>query len=320
MIFSFLAALIGTLLTGAQDLFIHYQGEGICFNHGCRVVDSLTTVDPLLFNIAGFIFFLLVTIGLNQARKGSDLWKRFVSLILLAALAAEGILLAFQILVSQVFCSYCLIILTLIVLANIFLGPKQIFKGMVIFGAVLLASFSLDYRSINAGLEPLESGTMARYQPADSTAPGRRLFLFFSSSCTHCENVIEGLQDNRACTINFNPVDRIDSFSFPGAVATDGYNHKVNLRYLKQFGIEEIPVLAEQTESSITLVQGEQEISRFLRQQCGQAAGPATDQGTDILSGAQSSEIAPLLPGNDGCSIAEDCEESSAQGSKTISY
>lgn len=319
MFLSFLIALAGTLLTGAQALFIYYQGEGLCFNDGCKVVDSLTTVDPLLFNIAGFIFFLLITIGLNQARKGSDLWKRFVSLVLLAALAAEGILLAFQILVSQVFCSYCLIVLTLIVLANVFLGPKQIFKGAVIFGAVLLASFSLDYRSINVARAPLETGTMARYQPAESTVPGRRLFLFFSSSCTHCENVIEGLRDNRTCTINFNPIDRIDSFSFPGAVATEGYNHEANLRYLKQFGIEKIPVLAERTESSLTLVQGEQEISLFLRQQCGEVTSPAADQGTDIISGAQSSDISSLLPADDGCSIAKDCEETSAQSSSTSS-
>ncbi len=320
MFFSFLAALIGTLLTGAQALLIYYQGEGFCFNDGCKVVDSLTTVDPLLFNIAGFVFFSLVALGLNRARKGSDLWKRFVSLILLAALAAEGILLAFQILVSQVFCSYCLIVLTLIILANVFLGPKQIFKGAVIFAAVLLVSFSLDYRSINTRLAPLETGTMARYQPADSTAPERPLFLFFSSSCTHCENVIEGLRDNRTCTINFNPVDRIDSFSFPGAVAANGYNHQVNLRYLKQFGIEKIPVLAERTESSLTLVQGEQEISRFLRQQCGSPAVSATGQETDILSGAQSSELSPLLPGDDGCSITTDCEEASIPSSSTSSY
>lgn len=318
MFVSLLAALIGFLLTGFQALLIYYQGEGLCFNDGCRVIDSLTTVDPLIFNLAGFSFFLLVLIGISRARKGSDLWMRFVSLLLLAGLAAEGVLLAFQLLVSQLFCSYCLIILGLVVVANAFLGLKQLFKSIFILGAVLLASFSLDYRSVTTGMVPLESGTMARRQPTDAT---HQLYLFFSSSCSHCETVLQSLQSSTACAINFNPIEPITSFSFPEATATGGYRHEVNLRFLKTVGIEKIPVLLDKTDSTMTLVHGEQAISQFIEQNCFLPDSSMTGQSAgSTMTGGQSTNLPLPKPTEDGCSITEECQESSPQSSKTSAY
>lgn len=213
MLIGFFSALIGCLLTGVQTLLIYIQGEGVCFNEGCKIVDSLTLVDPLYFNLAGFIFFLLAATGLNRARKGSNLWLRFTSLLLLAGLAAEAVLLAFQILISQVLCSYCLIILSLIVLANLFLGLKQTFKGLVIFSAVLIASFSLDYYGGVIKPQPLDQGTMARYQPEKFD---KRFYLFISSSCSHCQTLLTSLEQNPTCAVDFNPVDTYGAFPFPG--------------------------------------------------------------------------------------------------------
>ena len=183
MLVSFFCALIGVLITGVQSVLIYVQGEGVCFNEACKIVDSLTLVDPLYFNLAGFFYFLLAAIGLSRARKGSNLWQRFTSLLLLSGLAAEAVLLAFQIIISQVLCSYCLIILALIVLANMFMGLKQIFKGVFIFSAVLIASLSLDYHSGAIVPQPLERGTMTRFQAENGNT---RFHLFISSRCTHC--------------------------------------------------------------------------------------------------------------------------------------
>ena len=65
MLVSFFSALIGCLITGAQSLLIYLQGEGVCFNDGCKVVYSLTLVDPLYFNLAGFFYFLIAALGLS---------------------------------------------------------------------------------------------------------------------------------------------------------------------------------------------------------------------------------------------------------------
>lgn len=315
MFLSFLISLTGCLVTGVQALLIYFQGEGVCFNDGCQVVESLTIVDPLIFNIVGFLFFLLAAIGTNRARSGSDIWKRFISLVLLAALAAEAVLFAFQILISQVFCSYCLIILALVILVNLFFGLKQLFKGFVIFCAVLIASFSLDYTFNSSDPPPLESGTMAYYQAPDSQ---HLLYLFFSSTCDHCESVIELLQDNRICSINFNPVDKITSFSFPNAEVKPEYKPETNLHLLKTLGIDEVPALLSKEAESITLLKGEQSIKAFIDQLCSQQSTSTIPQPTlQIQEQMSSSSALPLIPEDDGCSVEEDCLETSDQTSQS---
>ncbi len=311
MLVSFFCALIGCLITGVQNVLIYIQGEGVCFNESCKIVDSLTLVDPLYFNIAGFFFFLIAAIGLSRARKGSNLWQRFTSLLLLAGLAAEAVLLSFQILISQVLCSYCLIILALVVLANLFMGLKQMFKGIVVFSAVLIASFSLDYQGAAFTPKPLEQGTMARYQPENSST---RFVLFISSSCAHCQSVLERLKDNPSCAVDFNPVDRYDGFSFPGAETVAGYKPKINLYFLKKLGITEVPVLFDQQDTSMTLIRGSEAIKAYIDQQCGPRLPQTPLQSSEQMSSMSTSSYPLPLPGEeDGCKIEEDCEDQSSQ-------
>ncbi|MBT8346620.1 MAG: hypothetical protein KJO28_09965 [Desulfofustis sp.] len=317
MLVSFFCALIGCLITGVQSVLIYIQGEGVCFNEGCKIADSLTLVDPLYFNLAGFFFFLIVLIGLSRARKGSSLWQRFTSLLLLAGLAAEAVLLSFQIIIIQAICSYCLIIMALIVLANMCMGLKQMFKGMVIFSAVLIASFSLDYRGGAVTSKPLEQGTMARYQPENSS---KRLLLFISSSCTHCQSVLDSLKDNPGCAVDFNPVDRYDNFSFPDAEPVAGYKPRINLHYLKKLGISEVPVLLDRQETSMLVIRGGEAIKAYIDQQCGprlpQPPAPALQQSAEQMSSMSTSSYALPLPGEeDGCAIEEDCEDPLGQSS-----
>jgi len=312
MLIGFFSALIGCLLTGVQSLLIYIQGEGICINEGCTIVDSLTLVDPLYFNLAGFFFFLIAATGLNRARKGSNLWLRFTGLLLLAGLAAEAVLLAFQIIITQTLCSYCLIVLALIVLANLFLGLKQVFKGLVIFSAVLIASFSLDYHGGAIKPQPLEQGTMARYQPEKFN---KRFYLFISSSCPHCQSVIASLEQNPICAVDFNPVDTYDAFAFTGAEMVAGYKPGINLNFLKNLGVTEVPVLLDQQSSSMTLIRGEQAINTFIEQQCRPSLPQLGMQTSEQLS---SSYPMPLPVDEDACVIEEDCEDPQGQSSQYL--
>jgi len=303
MFLSFFIALIGCLVTGTQSVLIYLQGEGVCFNEGCTIVDSLTRVDPLYFNLAGFVFFLVAAIGLSSARKGSDLSKRFISLILLAALAAEGVLFAFQVIISEAFCSYCLIILSLIALMNLFMGLKQFFKAGVIFSAVLLASFVLDYHGGRIKPQPLENGTMALVAGAESET---ELFLFISSTCEHCKKVLESLDDGQTCTIKFNPIDRLDTLPLDGVEKTASYDPDINLAFLKRLEIQEIPVLLSRSESSMTLITGERAIQAYIDEQCRpQLKGVIGTSSIEMTSSYQP----PLPIADDGCTIEEACED-----------
>jgi len=315
MFLSILFALIGCLLTGVQATLIFIQGEGVCFNDGCKIVDSLTRVDPLIFNLAGFVFFFIAAVGLSRARSGSELWLRFTSLLLLAALAAEAVLLAFQIIVSEALCSYCLIILSLIVLANLFMGPKQIFKGIVIFSAVMMASFSLDYHSGAIRPQPLEAGTMARYQPEDAD---NEMYLFISSTCKHCQAVLEKIEDSRGCTINFNPVDAYRDFNFEGAALRPGYRPEINLNFLKKMGLQEIPVLLYQDDTTMHLIRGEQAIDSFIETQCETGPQLPTLQESVQMSSSLQPLPLPIQGQEEGCSIEEACEDPLEQSSQSL--
>ena len=307
MLLSLIITLSAALLTGLQAALIYYQGEGICFNEGCEVVDSLTLIPPFYFNIAGLIFFLLVSISIFQARKGSELWLRFASLLLLAAIAAEGVLFGFQYFITEQFCSYCLIILALVISANIFMGLKQIFRGLVIFTAIIIAFGSLDFNSSKESNQgKLDDGSLAILNtgiPQD-----KKLYLFFSSACTYCEGIIESIRENPVCSINFNPVDRLENFSFPGATSNNAYNPAVNVRYLKNLEINEVPVLAVNSPSSVKIFRGAEAISTFLNMEC--SAAVSLNQQVQPPPSITGVEL-PLLPQDDNCSVTEACEETS---------
>ena len=306
MLVSFLAAALGFILTGTQTVLIYLDGSGICLNEGCEIVDSLTRIAPIYFNIFGFFFFLVVSFGLIRARKGSDIWKRFVSLLLLAALAAEGVLFSFQLFITQTYCSYCLIILALVFICNLFLGLRQLFKGVVIFTTIFVIMASLNFNANQNPKTSLDDGTLARFGTATAD---RQLYLFFSSSCPYCENVIEALKKNNQCAISFNPIDTIDSFSFPGAIMSGTYNPGINRVYLENLGIRGVPVFLEKRPDSLRVLRGESAIRQYLELNCSSSPIGLTIPQNYLPSQTSSSIFTSVLPPADACLSTEVCEE-----------
>lgn len=307
MILSLLAAVAGVALTAVQTLLIYLQKSGLCLNEGCQVVDSMTMVEPLYFNIAGLTFFLIISFGLLRVRNGSTGWQQPISLLLLAGLAAEAVLLSFQIHVVGIYCSYCVIILGLVVAANVFLGLRQVFKGFLIFSAVMIAFTALDFNADTSANAPLTEGTMARFAPDGAT---RDYVLFFSSDCTHCETVLGTLGKTADCAISFNPVDTITRFSLAGATFTDSYRPQINRDFLKRLDIATVPVLLSREQDMITIVKGETAIRSYLAGQCVKPPSLPTNQALTGQSTDTTDWQRPIP--DDGCSILEDCEQKSA--------
>lgn len=297
-------AFLASILTAVQAFFIYINKETICFNSGCEIVDSLTTISPLYFNLAGFVFFQVLFWCLLWGRDGSLHWHKLAGLLLLAGLCAEAVLVFFQYAVATVFCSYCLVILAFIVLLNILSGPRQIFRGIVLYSAVTVTCFSLQFRAASSGMS-LDNGSMAMVK---GEKKGVELYLFFSSTCTYCEKVIEALKEDNRCTVRFNPIDRIENFDFPGATFTVEYNAEVNVNFMKSLSIKEIPVLVVKGQQETIVLRGEQQIRGYLDETCLQKK--AVD-----YSG--SSSVAPtdykFLPGtgnqqDDACTVETDCD------------
>ncbi len=298
-------ALLASLLTAVQAIIIYTKGQTICFNNGCAIVDSMTTVSPLYFNLAGLVFFQILFWCLLWGRDGSEHWHKFARLLLLAGLAAEAVLVFFQYAVAGVFCSYCIVIFAFIVLMNILSGPRQIIRGIIIFAAVTVTCFSLQFGKGASSGESLDKGSMAMVTAERNQA---KLYLFFSSTCAHCEKILDVLRAENKCTLRFNPIERIDKFAFPGLESFAEYDPEVNISFMKSLSISEIPVLVAVEQKNTLILKGEQRIREYLDSTCLKAK-EADYSGTSSMEPAEHSVI-PGLGGrqNDACSVDTDCD------------
>jgi hypothetical protein len=302
-------AFLASILTAAQAFFIYTGGKTICFSNSCAIVDSLTNVSPLYFNIAGFLFFQTLFWSLLWGRDGSEHWHKFARLLLLAGLCAEAVLVFFQYSIVTVFCSYCMLIFACIVLLNVLSGPRQIFRGIVLFSAVMVACFSLQFRRAASSTGSLEQGSMAMVVGEQQEV---KLHLFFSSTCAHCEKVIEALREENSCTVYFNPIERIENFAFPGSRVSGEYHPEINITFLNSLSIKEIPVLVAMERQNTLVLRGEQRIRRYIEESCRETT--AVDySGTSSAVPSVYTNVPGILPGmenqeKDACPVDTDCD------------
>ena len=163
-------AWLSSSIVAVQIVLLVLGRDGICLSQGCQVVDELTRVPPLVFNLAGLFFFQAVAWGVFRTDTEKAIRWRIVQWLLLAGLAAEGVLVGFQLFVVGVFCTYCLIILGCIVLLNLLAGKKQLLAGTFVFASVFLAFSSLQFKQ-DSGLHP--PGVVPRHAQLNSKAVNR---------------------------------------------------------------------------------------------------------------------------------------------------
>jgi hypothetical protein len=309
MISTLILAFLASLLTVIQILLILFRNEGICLNEGCTIVDSLATVPPIIFNIVGLLFFQGIFWGGWLARKRSPWLMAAVKVMLLAGMASEGVLTAFQYSVAEIFCSYCLIIFAFVVFLNLSIGFRQLASGLLIFFAVFLAFSSLKFQPGNqSGHISLKKGT---YGARLVAGKGLEFYLFFSSSCPHCETIIETLRCRTGYSISFQPVKEIEGFDFPGLQLAPDYSAAVNRNFLMSIGIEEIPVLlVKEGADDVKILQGERKIREYLDQKCPEDRPAAS---IDFLGTSTNSEdFSMKQEGEDSCSAIKDCSSPSS--------
>lgn len=307
-----LLALGGGLLAAVQALLIVLEGNILCLNDGCEIVETLTTVPPIAFNVAGGLFFMTVFLALRQGARGVRGGLELARVLLLAGMAAEGVLIGFQYWVAEVFCSYCLVVFGIIAVLNFLMGMRHILAASAVFCAVLAAFASLQFvpHSEAAG-QDLEKGVYGRLDKGES---GTSLYLFFSSTCPHCEDVIATLDESFACSLNFSPLDELKQPPMANLAARPAYSPEVNRRYLKTVGISEIPVLAVKTAEEIRILKGKQAIQEYLNGACREIEkGPAGQMSTEKPGVGAPDSLLPFVspaPGGaeDACSVEEECE------------
>lgn len=262
-------ALAGSLLTLVQILLLESGLDGICFSGGCEIVDSQTTIPPVFFNFFGLVFFQAVFWGIWAGQRSEEL-QFYVRMLLLAGLAAEGVLVSFQYVVVESFCTYCLIIFSLVALLNLLRGLRQAVTGAAIFAAVVISFATLQFatatsESIATGINDLDKGA---YAVLTGEVKKPKLVLFFSSTCPHCEKVIESMQQGSTCTVSFNPVSKVTKFPLTTLVTNEHYDVGVNRAFMMSLGQKSIPVLLVQQQKHIQLISGGNAIMNYLDESC----------------------------------------------------
>ena len=214
----------GVVLVGAQLGVLLVRGEPFCLNEGCKIVEGLTRIPPLYFNLFGFGWFSLATAVLRRAvrRPWYDVdWPR---ILLLGGLAVEAVLFGYQLFVARAFCAYCLAVFALVLALNLLAGRDQALRTGAVLGSSLLmfslVRFGVSGPAAGPGARALDAGTYAVRRCSD---PAKQLYLIFSSTCPHCQDVIRTLENCNSCNFHFNPIDRLESFDLAGSERTASY-------------------------------------------------------------------------------------------------
>lgn len=305
-----IVAMLGSIITLVQITLLATEKNGICLNSGCQVVESLTTVPPIFFSIAGFFFFQTIFWGIWFAAK-DEKRLQYVNILLLAGLAAEGVLVSFQHFVAQTFCTYCLIIFSLVVLLNALTGLRHFVGGIVIFASVLIGFASLQFTGVGiAPFENLDSGTFAILDGREK----EKKYLFFSSTCKYCEEIIASLSSDGECTIRFNPIDQINEFALEAAVRQENYKTTVNSKLMQSLGLNQVPVLLTVTPAGFQVIKGSRSIQQYFAVNCSKKGdlSPAREQMLldDGLGMQDLPENSSQNLTDGSCTVNTDCEES----------
>lgn len=262
-----LLALSACLVITVQIIYSLVNGSAICPNEGCELVERLTALSPLYFNILGLIYFQFVYWSLRFFKNKSLFGFDLPGLLLLAGLAVEGVLLAYQLFVAHVVCSYCILIFLFVIILNLMYGRKQLISGVTIVIAIIFSFSILTFlpARVSPQFYSLESGS---YGVKSCDAPSKEIFLIFSSDCSHCINVINALDNCNSCDFYLNPVEKIDTLKVNGLELKASYSPEINRLMLAILGIKEIPILVVKDTAGISFIKGEKRILNYVRNAC----------------------------------------------------
>ncbi len=257
--------LLGMAVTAGQILYILINGKGACISGSCEIVESYLDLGNMLLSVGGFCYFSLL-FGLSILLNRKDFpWAGPAMLVfLLCGMVAEGILLGIQLFFAGTFCSYCLVICSIILLSSLLFSPAWFLRGLLFIAVEIFLMGHMAVDRIDDKVT-LDQGT---YGVRHCSSPNRVVYLLFSQSCPHCVQVLKTLEGCSACEIRFNPVQEISEDLLPGIEKIPGYDPGINRLFLRLADIHGIPVLIERRDTGLNIIRGEYAIMEFLKKNC----------------------------------------------------
>jgi glutaredoxin len=212
------------------EVVLQSQGRSICADEGCKVVAQYTRFGDNAIVVPGLaVLVVLALLTAKDLRTVSMTRERIVNMLLVAALAAEGFFVGYQLVWLSTVCVFCLSVFGIFVtlgILRVLAGQQEVLAG---FGslAVLYALFFL----------VLPAGGSALPQ-------NRQYILFASADCKHCAEIRKELE-KRQLDVQYVAVKE----------------HAVTLRNL---GIEHVPTLLVNGTAEKVFLTGNDAIRRHL--------------------------------------------------------
>lgn len=287
-------ALVAAGVVGGQSAMVALTGKELCVGQGCTLVGGLSRLSPALFNLFGAaVFFAIGCLALAVRRPTLAHGRAFLCAALTGALAAEGVLFAYQWHVAGAWCVYCLGILAIVIALNLLFSPAGALLGLSSFAASAGIFSLLSFTPFN---KTLEDGTYAVRGASNSP----ELYLLFSENCPHCHQVLSALEKWPGCGVRLNPVASLPADPLEGLEKKAGFDPRINVAAATILGIRTVPVLVAKQPDGIRITTGADNIVRYLKRACSQ-----DKTGSSLFE--PSSDL--LLPrAEDGCGLKADCD------------
>jgi hypothetical protein len=260
----FIVSVLGALYV-LVEAGLQVFGRSICVSGGCGLVAQLARFGDLSLIGIGLaaLAFLALLSGLNRRRRNA-LLDSAINLVLIAALAAEGFLVGYQVFWLTELCLLCLSVfgfLVLLGLLRLLAGWKEAAAGFAALAAVLCV----------VGLVLPPRGTAL---PAD-----KKMILFYSPDCPHCSEIKEEIDKNK---LDITPVPV-----------------KEYTATLKNLGVDSVPTLFVNGRYEKLILNGKEAIRRYLAAcHSSGSATPSLPGSPTIMreSGKKSGAPGSLLP------------------------
>ena len=226
----FLAAAVIAVVFIVTEMIFQSFGKSICPTEGCRLVSQHSRfgdISILLIGLAAFAGLAILSF-LAQFRSKPQ-YERYINLILVVSLAAEGFLVGYQVFRIHAACAVCLITFSFFLLlgmVRLLSGEREVVAGFLSFAGV----FALFYLILPAG--------------GSVRLPEDELILFYSRECKYCAEVM----------------DKISTHHIPVAHLLAGEYAD----FLKSVRIEHVPALLVNRKNQKMFLVGRDAIDQYL--------------------------------------------------------
>ncbi|MBN2516817.1 MAG: hypothetical protein JXC33_12400 [Deltaproteobacteria bacterium] len=231
--FFFMVCLIGLILVGAELAFQLFNAS-ICTTEGCQVAIRQTRYGSISILLPGIaIFLVLALLTKNDTSQHKEYFDKAVSILLIAALSAEGFLVGYQAFRIQAVCAFCIVVFGIfIVLALLWFleGHREVVSGLAGFFAVFIFLYLI---------MPVSQAHFSTENIGNSM-----LTLFYNTSCRSCENIDELCKE---CDIQVNKIEA-----------------SKNVEFLNFMDIKQLPVLVVNRSEEKKIIIGESRIKEYL--------------------------------------------------------